>query len=109
MVGEKYGVTGFEIPRNYNFVNPVFFTAAKDALMATAQSVSPDITVKQLKKQLIALNQIIGSRLNDKDASLIKLKRGRKAVTNTQQKIVNTVVVKKAMANIIENSELQEA
>ena len=63
-VGSELGAVGFDVPRNYNFVNPDFFRKAEDKLMNAAKTVNPDITVKQLKKQLISLNQILGARLN---------------------------------------------
>lgn len=107
-VGVDLGASGFEIPRNYNFVNPDFFKKAEAALMEAARTANPDITVKQLKKQLIALNQILGSRLKEIGGSVTKLQRGRKhpsltTTTTTQstitaEKKTSTVTVKKVAA-----------
>lgn len=80
VVGTELGATGFEVPRNYNFVNPEFFQKNEAALMAAAQTAQTDITVKQLKKQLITLNQVIGSRVKEVGGTVTKLHRGRKAV-----------------------------
>jgi len=108
VVGTQLGVSGFDSPRNYNFVNPEFFQKAKDNLMAAAASVNPHITEKQLKKQLIALNQIIGARLREMGGTITKLQRGRKQittqVTQTVEKKNSTVTVKKAVANIVETT-----
>ena len=112
VVGTQLGVSGFEAPRNYNFVNPEFFQKAKDKLMEAATSVNPDITEKQLKKQLISLNQIIGSRLKEIGGSVTKLRRGRKQPTTQVTQTVETknskVTVKKAMANIVNAEEVVE-
>jgi hypothetical protein len=82
-VGTDLGASGFDIPRNYNFVNPDFFRKAEDKLMTAARTANPDITVKQLKKQLIALNQILGARLKEIGGTVTKLPRGRKQSTET--------------------------
>ena len=107
VVGTQLGVSGFDAPRNYNFVNPEFFQKAKDSLMTAASTVNPNITEKQLKKQLIALNQIIGARLKEIGGTVTKLQRGRKQttvqVTQTVEKKNATVTVKKAVANIVES------
>lgn len=81
VVGTDLGPNGFEVPRNYNFVNPEFFRKAESKLMTAALEVNPDLTVKQLKKQLIALNQILGARLKEVGGTITKLPRGRKAPT----------------------------
>jgi hypothetical protein len=78
VVGTELGATGFDMPRNYNFVNPDFFVKAEDRLMAAALTANPDITVKQLKKQLISINQILGARLKEVGGTVSKLPRGRK-------------------------------
>lgn len=109
VVGTQLGVAGFDAPRNYNFVNPEFFQKAKDSLMAAAATVNPNITEKQLKKQLIALNQIIGARLKEIGGTVTKLQRGRKQtsvqITQTVEKKNSTVTVKKVAANIVESVE----
>jgi hypothetical protein len=107
VVGAQLGVTGFDAPRNYNFVNPEFFQKTRDSLMAAAASVNPNVTEKQLKKQLIALNQIIGSRLKEIGGSVTKLQRGRKQVavtqvTQTVEKKNSKVTVKKVLANLVD-------
>lgn len=99
------GPNGFDVPRNYNFVNPDFFRKAEDRLMAAAETAQPGITVKQLKKQLITLNQIIGTRLKEVGGAVTKLSRGRKQATevvSTPAKKVGTSSVRKVMANIVE-------
>jgi hypothetical protein len=99
-VGTDLGATGFDVPRNYNFVNPDFFRRAEDKLMEAAKSVDPDITVKKLKKHLISLNQILGSRLKSPGGEVVKLPRGRKKVTEmatmTEKKDSKTTVRKVA-------------
>ena len=96
-VGAELGATGFEVPRNYNFVNPEFFAKNETALMTAAQTVQADITVKQLKKQLISLNQIIGARLKEVGGSVTKLPRGRKAIaTAAETAVTETKTEKKA-------------
>ena len=106
VVGTHLGVSGFKVPRNYNFVNPEFFQKNKDKLMDAAISVNPDITEKQLKKQLISLNQIIGARLKEIGGEVVRLQRGRKhpltQVTQITEKKNSNVTVKKAMANIVD-------
>ena len=76
--GQELGAAGFEMPRNYNFVNPDFFSKAEDRIMVAAKTANPDVTVKQVKKQLIALNQILGARLTAVGGDVTKLPRGRK-------------------------------
>lgn len=105
IIGTDLGPSGFDVPRNYNFVNPDFFHKAEDRLMAAAVSVNPNITVKQLKKQLIALNQILGARLKEIGGAVTKLPRGRKhtetAVAPTV-KVTQKASVRKVAANIVE-------
>ena len=101
----KLGSNGFDIPRNYNFVNPDFFRKTEDKLMAVAETAQPGITVKQLKKQLIALNQIIGARLKEVGGTVSKLPRGRKQPSEVQfapVKKTATTSVRKVMANFVE-------
>lgn len=101
-VGITFGPSGFEVPRNYNFVNPVFFEKAQDGLMEVAKSVCPDITVKQLKKQLISLNRIIGARLKEANGPVSKLSRGRKSVESSEPQ-----VVKKTTSNSVRKMRVQ--
>lgn len=86
VVGTELGPSGFDVPRNYNFVNPDFFRKNEDKLMEAARKVKPDITVKQLKKQLISLNQILGSRLKEIGGIVTKLPRGRKQTADSETK-----------------------
>ena len=109
VVGDAYGASGFDVPRNYNFVNPQFFKKTEATLMESANKVQDGITVKQLKKQLISLNQIIGSRIKEQNGAVTKLKRGKKAVTQATQKKTSTTVVKKAVAHIVETPEVEMA
>lgn len=108
VTGTVLGASGFQIPRNYNFVNPEFFKNTGDRMLAAAASVNPNITVRQLKKQLISLNQILGARLKEIGGEISKLKRGRKnaalQVTQTIEKNNSRVTVKKVMANIVETA-----
>ena len=78
VVGPELGASGFEVPRNYNFVNPEFFVKAEARLMEAAKAVNPDITVKRLKKELIVINQILGARIKEVGGTVSKLPRGRK-------------------------------
>jgi hypothetical protein len=96
-VGSDLGPNGFEVPRNYNFVNPDFFQKAETNLMNVAKTVNPDITIKQLKKQLISLNQILGSRLKEIGGSVMKLPRGRKTPVDP---VITTTTEKKTKASV---------
>lgn len=112
VVGSELGASGFEMPRNYNFVNPDFFTKAEERLMVAARTVNPDITAKQLKKQLISINQILGSRLKEVGGSVSKLPRGRKqpsitSVTSTSGEKTTKPSVRKVAAVFAE--EVAEA
>jgi hypothetical protein len=105
VVGTELGTNGFDVPRNYNFVNPEFFCKVEDKLMAVAEVAQPGITTKQLKKQLISLNQIIGGRLKEVGGTVVKLPRGRKQPTEVQistAKKTATSSVRKALANLVE-------
>ncbi len=108
VVGLDLGAAGFDVPRNYNFVNPDFFRKAEDKLMGSAKTVNPDITVKQLKKQLISLNQILGARLKEIGGAVTKLPRGRKQPTEAVVKSTKTAksTVRKVAANIVDVSTL---
>lgn len=108
-VGPDLGVKNFEMPRNYNFVNPDFFRKTEARLMAAAQLVNPEITVKQLKKQLITLNQIIGGRLTQIGGTIAKLPRGRKSGTQTAPTSTtkSDTVVRRAPATFSEPKETE--
>jgi hypothetical protein len=103
-IGTDLGASGFEMPRNYNFVNPDFFSKTEDRLMAAAKTVNPDITVKQLKKQLITLNQILGARLKEIGGTVAKLPRGRKQPVESQPTTVKKAAstVRKVAATFVE-------
>jgi hypothetical protein len=112
VVGTDLGSNGFDVPRNYNFVNPDFFRKAEEKLMTAARTVNPDITVKQLKKQLISLNQILGARLKEIGGAVTKLPRGRK--TPTEGAVVKSTktaksTVRKVAANLVEPAKTPEA
>ena len=106
-VGVELGASGFDVPRNYNFVNPDFFHKSEDRLLEAALTVDPDITPKKLKKQLIALNQILGARLREVGGTVSKLPRGRKQVSTdpTTPVVVQTSKpsVRRAAVNIVES------
>lgn len=106
-VGDDLGVSGFDIPRNYNFVNPEFFKRAEQALLDVAIAINPDITSKQLKKQLISLNQIIGSRLKSVGGIVVKLPRGRKQQLQNSAPVTKTTLttsVRKVAATFVESN-----
>lgn len=105
VVGSDLGSSGFDVPRNYNFVNPDFFRKAEEKLMASAKTVNPDITVKQLKKQLISLNQILGARLKEIGGAVTKLPRGRKQpseIVTTKTTTTKKSSVRKVAVNFAE-------
>lgn len=110
VVGTELGATGFQVPRNYNFVNPDFFKKNETALLAAAATVEPSISVKQLKKQLIALNQIMGSRLVAPGGAVSKLPRGRKVTCSidpsinitTREHRASKTTVRKVAAHFVE-------
>ena len=108
VVGSDLGANGFEVPRNYNFVNPGFFRKAEEKLMTSAKTINADITVKQLKKQLISLNQILGARLKEIGGAVTKLPRGRKQPSETIVKSTKSAksTVRKVVANIVDASTL---
>lgn len=109
VVGTELGAAGFDVPRNYNFVNPDFFRKNEEKLMNAAKTVNPEVTVKQLKKQLISLNQILGSRLKEIGGVVSKLPRGRKQTTETATKKSPKASVRRAPANIVEPEKTAEA
>jgi len=70
------GPVGFEAPRNYNFLNLDFFLPNEDKLVKLAQTVKANSNSKYVKKELIELGRIVGSRLASRDAQPVKLFRG---------------------------------
>ena len=70
------GPVGFEAPRNYNFLNLDFFIPNEAKLVALAQTAKANSNGKYVKKELIELGRIVGSRLATRDATPIKLFRG---------------------------------
>lgn len=103
---EVLGAYGFDIPRNYNFVNPAFFKQRENALLEAARIVDAETTVKQLKKQLIQLNQIVGNRVKEAGGPVSKLARGRRSATVTSVRVdadANTVV-RRAAVNTTETA-----
>ena len=107
-VGVQYGASGFEIPRNYNFVNPDFFSRAGKKMLDAALEADSNITEKALKKQLILLNKILGGRITEANGPEKKLPRGRKqseeeVSTKTTTKASTTV--KRVAANVQEPAE----
>lgn len=110
-VGQSFGATGFDIPRNYNFVNPDFFKKLETKLMAAALTVDPNITVKQLKKQLITLNQILGGRVTEMGGAVAKLARGRKtslAPIESKPATSTKPATRKVLANIVDPADIKE-
>lgn len=72
----ELGPVGFEAPRNYNFLNLDFALPNEARLVAVAQSVKSNSNFKSVKKELIELGRIVGSRLASRDATPVKLFRG---------------------------------
>lgn len=70
------GPVGFEAPRNYNFLNLDFALPNEAKLVAAAQTAKANANFKSVKKELIELGRIVGSRLASKDATPVKLYRG---------------------------------
>lgn len=107
-VGAVYGASGFEVPRNYNFVNPDFFSKAGKKMLDAALAVDANITEKGLKKQLILLNKILGGRISEANGPEKKLPRGRKQTegeaTAKSTTKANTTV-KRVAANVQEPAE----
>ena len=107
VVGTELGATGFDIPRNYNFVNPDFFPLQEEAMLEVAKEVDPDITTKKLKKHLLTLNQILGARIKTAGGTIAKLSRGRKApAAPKQDSPTKTSTVRRAMAQIVEEESV---
>jgi hypothetical protein len=70
------GPVGFQTPRNYNFLNLDFALPNEERLVLCAQSVKANSNFKSIKKELIELGRIVGSRLTSLDAKPVKLFRG---------------------------------
>lgn len=70
------GPVGFQTPRNYNFLNPDFIFPNEERLVLCAQSAKGTSNFKSIKKELIELGRIVGSRLTAIDAKPVKLFRG---------------------------------
>lgn len=70
------GPVGFAAPRNYNFLNLDYALPNEAKLVAVAKSVKANANFKSVKKELIELGRIVGSRLASKDATPVKLYRG---------------------------------
>lgn len=101
-VGTVLGPVGFEVPRNYNFVNPDFFEKAKVALLKAANEADPALTEKALKKQLLSLNQILGGRMTEIGGEVKKLPRGRKQSaepTEVKAKAASSTTTRRAPVN----------
>lgn len=85
-LGTELGLVGFKPTRNYNFLNAEFMEQFSDSLISIARSVDPEMTSKQLRKQLILLNQIVGLRVSPVGGEPTKLNRGnsrKKKVTES--------------------------
>lgn len=72
----ELGPVGFQAPRNYNFLNLDYFIPNEARLVALAQTVKANSNSKYVKKELIELGRIVGSRLATRDAVPVKLYRG---------------------------------
>lgn len=72
----ELGPVGFTAPRNYNFLNLDFALPNEAKLVAAARSVKLNANFKSVKKELIELGRIVGSRLSSKDSTPVKLYRG---------------------------------
>lgn len=70
------GPVGFAAPRNYNFLNLDFALPNEARLVAVAQTVKSNSNFKSVKKELIELGRIVGSRLVSRDSTPVKLYRG---------------------------------
>ena len=73
---EKLGPIDFKVPRLYNFVNPDFIKPNEQVLVSAAQAVKPSSNFRSVKKELIELSRIVGSRLSDKNGIPSKANRG---------------------------------
>lgn len=77
-VGKNLGTTGFKLSRNYNFMNPDFYVKKESSLLEICKAVEPDITKRMLKKQLVAISQIVGGRLLVAGGTASKVTRRKK-------------------------------
>lgn len=72
----ELGPVGFEVPRNYNFLNLDFSLPREAELVAAAKTAKPTSNFKSVKKELIELGRIVGSRLKTREGNAVKLFRG---------------------------------
>jgi hypothetical protein len=99
------GPVGFEAPRNYNFLNLDYFIPNEAKLVALAQTVKPNSNGKYVKKELIELGRIVGSRLATRDSTPVKLFRGNhkpgtETVSTSRARAGAAVLAKVAVAPI---------
>ncbi len=107
-IGPNLGLTGFSPARSYNFVNPKFVRRNQSELLEAAKAVCPDITPRQVKRQLISLNHIVAFRLKEIGGEIIKSPRekmGTKSVSTREKKLAN-VTVRKVMATFLEEAQV---
>lgn len=101
-VGDVLGAEGFKVPRNYNFVNPIFLKDAEERLVEAAQTVDPNATFKQVKKHLIMLSRTVGGRIKAVDGPITKLARGRKASDSESRVTKSSGTVRRVPATFAE-------
>lgn len=104
MLGQNLGTFGFKCSRSYNFINPDFFKKNEERLLNVAQQINKNITKRQLRKQLISLNEILKSRqgeVNDDGVKPSRRKRNPSTAVTIKKKSGN-VMVRRVMANIID-------
>ena len=90
-IGTELGTVGFKPSRNYNFLNAEFMQVHGEKMFEVAAAVDSSITQRQLRKQLIMLNQIIGSRASPVGGEPVKLNRGsqkKKTTVEVQHYVV---------------------
>lgn len=85
-IGHDLGAHGFKLPRKYNLLNYGFLDSIDDKMLEVAQTINPNITKKQVKKQIISLNHILGSRLKEIGGKINKPQSNRKTVVPTVPK-----------------------
>jgi hypothetical protein len=105
--GAVLGAVGFEVPRNYNFVNPEFLQKAEAAMLVSAQAVDANMTIKKLRKEMIQLSRIVGGRLTTVGGQITKANRGQKnkAPAEVLAKPATKANVKRVAANIVDSKE----
>lgn len=104
VAGPKFGPQGFTVPRNYNFLNPEFIKARGADLLAAAQAVDPNITMRQLNRELTELSRIVGGRFLEPNGPIVKLNRGQRSAA--AKKVGNgNVSTRKVPATIVEPEE----